>query len=129
MVATAPVPSASTFAKDSLSAGSVKRPLDPTQIAPEVLTAGSNAAANPPSMGSSAFGRAMRLETITSLIGYLPVQARVVTFQAGLGSGADARFAEDSGCVGVPLPATVGRISPRNWPFGCALSQRTLARN
>src|ERR1700694_4339585 len=74
MVATAPVPSASTFAKDSLSAGSVKRPLDPTQIAPEVLTAGSNAAANPPSMGSSAFGRAMRLETITSLIGYLPVE-------------------------------------------------------
>src|ERR1700680_2021886 len=112
MVATAPVPSASTFAKDSLSAGSVKRPLDPTQIAPEVLTAGSNAAANPPSMGSSAFGRAMRLETITSLIGYLPVQARVVTFQVRLGSGARRALRRGfRGPVGVPVPGTVGRNS------------------
>src|ERR1043166_8314518 len=87
MVATAPVPSASTLAKDSLSAGSVKRPLEPSQIAPEVLTAGNRAAANPPSMGSSPFGHATRLETMTSLICDLPVQARVVTFHGRLGSG------------------------------------------
>src|SRR5437763_1976905 len=68
MVATAPLPSASTLANGSLSPGSMKRPLDPTQIAPEVFTAGSRAAANPPSMGSSPFGHATRLETITSLI-------------------------------------------------------------
>src|SRR5262245_4196560 len=90
MVATAPVPSAWTLANDSLSRGSVKRPLEPTQIAPGLLTAGSSAAASPPSMGSSPFGHATRLETITSRIGFSPVQATVVTFQRAEGSGTGA---------------------------------------
>jgi hypothetical protein len=40
-------------------------PLEPTQIAPDFSTIGSNAAANPPVMGSLAFARATRFETTT----------------------------------------------------------------
>ena len=63
-VASAPVPSASILAKESfVCAASPACPLEPTQIAPESLTIGISAAANPPATGSSDFARATRLET------------------------------------------------------------------
>jgi len=43
------------------------RLLEPTQIAPESLTSGISAAANPPAIGSSGLPCATRLETTTTL--------------------------------------------------------------
>ena len=48
-------------------------PLEPTQIAPDSLTIGISAAANPPAIGSSAFARATRLETTMTFTGIPPV--------------------------------------------------------
>jgi hypothetical protein len=42
--------------------------LEPTQMAPDVFTAGTSAAARPPSMGSSPFGHATRFETTINRI-------------------------------------------------------------
>jgi hypothetical protein len=49
---------------------SVVWPLEPTQIAPESLTMGISAAANPPATGSSDFARATRLETTITVTGF-----------------------------------------------------------
>jgi hypothetical protein len=70
--ASAPVPRASILANESLVwDASAAWPLDPTQIAPESLTIGINAAANPPATGSSDFARATRFEMTTTLTGIL----------------------------------------------------------
>src|SRR3954469_21897501 len=64
-MASAPVPSASISANGSFCAPSRKRPLEPTQIAPDFSTTGNKAAASPPVMGSFGLPRATRFETTT----------------------------------------------------------------
>jgi hypothetical protein len=70
-VASAPVPSGSICANES-RVPSLGCPLEPTQIAPEFRTIGNSAAASPPATGSSAWTRATRLETTTTLTGTPP---------------------------------------------------------
>src|SRR5665213_2263563 len=72
-MAKAPAPSASISANGSFWAPSRTRPLEPTQIAPDFSTTGSNAAASPPVMGSLALPRATRFETTTRFTGPLLV--------------------------------------------------------
>src|ERR1700712_4023346 len=64
-MASAPAPSASISANGSFCAPSLTRPLEPTQIAPDFSTIGSNAAARPPVTGSFGFPRVTRFETTT----------------------------------------------------------------
>src|SRR5713226_970997 len=71
-MASAPSPSDSISAKGPLLVASRTRPLEPTQIAPEFSTTGSNAAARPPVMGSLADARATRFETTTRFTGSPP---------------------------------------------------------
>src|SRR5471032_2243964 len=78
-MASAPVPSASMSANGSFCAPSRTRPLEPTQIAPDFSTTGSNAAASPPVMGSLALPRATRFETTTRLTGSLLMSNRGLT--------------------------------------------------
>src|SRR6202035_5872175 len=78
-MARAPAPSASISANGSFWAPSRTRPLEPTQIAPDFSTTGSNAAASPPVMGSLALPRATRFETTTSFTGSPPDVSRKLT--------------------------------------------------
>src|SRR5664279_596616 len=78
-IASAPAPSASISANGSFWAPSRTRPLEPTQIAPDFSTTGSNAAARPPVMGSLAVPRATRFETTTRFTGSPPGLTRELT--------------------------------------------------
>src|SRR5215475_11788620 len=81
----APAPSASISAKDSFCEASRSRPLDPTQIAPQLSTAGSSALASPPAMGSSARAFATLFDTTTRLM-TLVSDAALTTFSPDYGS-------------------------------------------
>src|SRR5580700_2905693 len=84
-VASAPAPSASILAKESLlCAASPAWPLEPTQMAPDSLTIGIRAAASPPAIGSSGCARATRLETTTTFTMTPPVWAASTTGLAAL---------------------------------------------
>src|SRR5580704_10541564 len=78
-MASAPAPNASISANGSFCAPSRTRPLEPTQIAPDCSTTGSNAAANPPVMGSLALPRLTRFETTTRLTVSSRYSTRVLT--------------------------------------------------
>src|SRR5579862_4402421 len=94
-LASAPLPSASILAKESLvCAASPAWPLEPTQIAPDSLTIGISAEANPPAIGSSVFARATRLETTTTLTGRSPGWCVRLTDSAPVGSGCAANAAK-----------------------------------
>jgi hypothetical protein len=79
-----PVPRARTLSSKMLRAGYAPSTSarNPTQVAPDLLTIGIRAAANPPEIGPSAFAPATRLETTTTLttVPEMAVEARVSAF-------------------------------------------------